>query len=487
MASNSTKRAAIYARISETGKDRDKVADQIAMCRRMASRRGYEVVATFQDDGISALGSKARPGFNALLDGILSNAFEVVLASEEERFARNVKDKADLQAACIEGGVVWETDRDGFVDPATEAGEFFSTMRAAMGRMESRRKAARQRAANLDRAAVGKPNPGRRRYGYHTDGIRPIESEAAVVRRMFDHVADGGSLRSLMLALIEEQVDPAPGKNWNARRLRHILLSPHYSGFVTHLGVTTPSDVIIPVVDESLAADVRAIMMDAARTTSPGPKVKHLLSGLVYCGECGDRMFFMRGYICRTSTSHAQIKADFLERRVLDEVAKAFVSGGANLFPEAANGSTMRGLMAEHERNVQAVAQIIADRDEGLVPTSVARIRLVELREVRERIESELDKQRNSKSSAGALLEMAQSLLTADTYTIGDYETMKANVLERFAALDLDRRREIIRALVHVEVKKGRDTNARVLVEHKLAVHLNPDSDTDSRYYSDAF
>src|SRR6185312_16262823 len=240
--------AAIYARISETSEKRDKVSDQISQCQRLAERRGYRVVATFKDDGISALGAKSRPGFDALIDGILARNFDAVLATEEERFARNVREKADLQAACIESGVVWETDRDGFVDPSPEAGEFFSTMRAAMGRMESRRKASRQKAANRARASAGRPNPGRRRYGYEVDGIHPRPDEAANVRRMFEHVFAGKSVRSMAMALTSEGVDPSPGVEWSPRRVRDILTNPHYAGFVRHLGTVTPSPHIIPIV-----------------------------------------------------------------------------------------------------------------------------------------------------------------------------------------------------------------------------------------------
>ena len=158
------RRAALYARISETVSQQDKVSDQIAACRRLAARRGLVVVAEYSDDGISALGGKVRPGFEALLDAASRREFDVILATEEERLARNVPEKAELQAVCMDAGVTWETERDGFVDPSTEAGEFFSTMRAAMGRMESRRKSSRQRSANADRASRGEPNPGRRRY-----------------------------------------------------------------------------------------------------------------------------------------------------------------------------------------------------------------------------------------------------------------------------------------------------------------------------------
>lgn len=478
------KKAAIYARISETSENRDKVADQIAQCERLAARRGYEVVKRFKDDGISALGAKIRPGFEQLLDGVLAREFDVILATEEERFARNVKDKAELQAVCIEAGVVWETDRDGFVDPATEAGEFFSTMRAAMGRMESRRKSSRQRSANVDRAAVGKPNPGRRRYGYDVGGINPRPEEAAVVRRMFAHVTAGKSIRSIAMALTAEGVSPAPGTEWSSRRVRDIILNPHYAGSIRHLGQVIPSTFVVPIMTEDEAESARSLLNDPARKITPGNQRVHLLSGLLHCGVCGDKLVFRNSYICGDHPGHVSILKKIVEDHVRDEMAAALLTGGPALFASD-DGAAIGALITAHAKNLEAVAAVLAYRDdpETALPEPVVRARLQELRVVRTSIEASLERARNEKGAGAALLTIARHLITDPVVDMSVFHAKKLDVLAAFDGLELSQQRDVVGALLYLELPKGRDPR-RTHVWHKLATHLNPD-ETDNMTMSD--
>ncbi|MEF3404025.1 recombinase family protein [Agromyces sp. CCNWLW203] len=485
----SSRRAAIYARISETVAHRDKVADQLEQCRRLADRRGYMVIAEFADDGIGALGDKTRPRFEALLDAALRGEFDIILATEEERLARNVPEKAELQAACMEAGVVWETDRDGFVDPATEAGEFFSTMRAAMGRMESRRKASRQRAANADRAARGEPNPGRRRYGYERDGMTPREPEAAVVRRIFEHIASGGSVRGIALDLEREGVAPGTAKNWRPARIREIGANPHYAGAMRYKGEVIPSAHIKPIVDSELAEEVRAILADPTRRTSPGTAPRHLLSNIAACGSegCEARMVYMRSYVCTRDTAHAQIAKHVVEPRVLEAVALAFLTMGRNLIP-APERATIAHLVEAHSRNEQAVAATIADRNEQLITPTVARGELARLKVERVAIEADLERARLASGALTPLVAVVNELLETDAEALpmADAHAAMEDLIERFTALPMEQQRDTVRSLLEVQVDPFYTTDAdgrrqanrgqRIHIWHKIATHLNPDA-----------
>jgi site-specific DNA recombinase len=473
-----TTTAAIYARQSEDVAEG--IGRQRERCQALIAARGWTTGRVYEDNDTSAA-KRRGPGtaWHRMLDDLRSGAADVVVAVDLDRLLRSTRDLIEITDT---GARVLTVD--GEIDLTTADGEFRATMLAGIARFEVRRKSERQRRANESRSASGRPVPGRRRYGYETDGITPREAEAAIVRRLFAHVADGGSVRSAVAWLTEEGVDPAPGKIWVPRRVRDLLLNPHYAGKIKHLGETIESDVVTPIVDPDLAEEVAAILNDPSRRTSPGPKPKHLLSGLTNCGVCGAPIFYMRTYLCRVSAGHTSITKDRLEARVRDEIAKTFISGGPDLFPEPGNGANVRALVAAHEKNAAAVAATMADRDEGLVPANVARARLIELRDAREAIEAELDRARSEKGTASALLEIAQDLIVKPSFEMHEYAEMKRIVLERFDALDLDRQREIVRALLYIQVNPGRDIS-RVWIEHKLATHLNPDAETDARYYDD--
>lgn len=64
------KRAALYVRVSTTGKDQT-VENQLQPLQEAAARHGWTITAIHRDDGISgAKGRDKRPGLDALLKGV---------------------------------------------------------------------------------------------------------------------------------------------------------------------------------------------------------------------------------------------------------------------------------------------------------------------------------------------------------------------------------------------------------------------------------
>ena len=100
----------------------------------------------------------------------------------------------------------------GEIDTTTADGQFRGAMLAAIAAFETKRKGERQTRANDARSAKGKPVPGKRRYGYESDNMTPIEAEAAVIRRMFAEVAAGRSLRAVVAGLEADGITPTTGK-----------------------------------------------------------------------------------------------------------------------------------------------------------------------------------------------------------------------------------------------------------------------------------
>lgn len=456
----------IYARQSLPNEEG--VARQLTRCRALAKSRGWDVAREFADDGRSA--TKAR-GVGTEWDALrkVLRPGDRVIAVDLDRLTRTLTDFVVLLDAAAVVVTV-----DGEVDLSSADGEFRATLLASLARFEMRRKSERQLRANEHRAATGRPVPTRRRYGYEGDGVTPRESEAAVVRRLYVHVLEGRSLRSAVAWLRAEDVDPAPGKSWSARRVKDILTNPHNVGRVVRRGEVLPSDVVVPIVDEETFEAVGALLRDPTRRTSPGTTPRHLLSGLVACGVCGHPLSFMRGYLCRADLSHVFIGAEKLEPVVLDHVATALLTSGADLFlpPDGTPGDVAE-LVAAHEKNAARVREVLADRDADLVPADVARERLTALRDERHRLEADLEAARAASSDAYALHEVARSLVPdAASVTMPEWTAMKAAMIERFNELDLDVRRDLVRALVAVQVEKGRALD-RVRVTHLLAAHLN--------------
>ena len=251
-----------------------------------------------------------------------------------------------------------------------------------------------------------------------------------------------------------------------------MLANPRYGGALTHQGEIIESEHVEPIVKPKKAAAARALLADEKRRTTPGPGVRHLMSGIARCGVCDSKMFFMRDYRCRADSSHPSIMKKFVDPRVEDEAVSALLLGGGALTaldPDAASISTLTEDLARLEAEA---AQVMDDRREGMITNPVARAALRTIQAQREDIEAKLDEAQEKSAIARLLLDLRLRVMPDKKVSIEDAAQVKKEIRARWRALDLDTQRTLVRALLEVTVYPGRSPE-RVKVEHKIAVHLN--------------
>lgn len=84
------KRAAIYVRVST---DKQSVENQVKELNAIAERRGWSIVATYQDAGISGTKDRTkRPGLDQMLNDAARAKFEVVMVWAIDRLGRSLVD-----------------------------------------------------------------------------------------------------------------------------------------------------------------------------------------------------------------------------------------------------------------------------------------------------------------------------------------------------------------------------------------------------------
>ena len=108
-----TRRAAIYVRVST---DRQTVENQVAKLTEVAKARGWQIVATFTDAGISGVkGRKDRPGLDDMLKQAQRGTFDVVMAWAIDRVGRSLIDLLGtiqhLEACHVDLYLDQQTDR----------------------------------------------------------------------------------------------------------------------------------------------------------------------------------------------------------------------------------------------------------------------------------------------------------------------------------------------------------------------------------------
>ena len=84
------RRVALYVRVST---DHQTIRNQERELRAVADRHGWEIVATFKDEGISgAKGRDERPGLDKLLQAVARREFDLVAAWSVDRIGRSLVD-----------------------------------------------------------------------------------------------------------------------------------------------------------------------------------------------------------------------------------------------------------------------------------------------------------------------------------------------------------------------------------------------------------
>src|SRR5262245_20441922 len=171
--SNSTKRAALYVRVSM---DAQTVENQVRELRRVAKRRGWDVVEVYKDAGISgAKGRNGRPGLDAMLTDASRRKFDILMAWAIDRLGRSLSDLLGTIQHLEACGVDLYLDQQA-IDTTTPMGRLVFQIAGAFAEFE--RAMIRQRInAGLKRAVTQGVKLGRPRIDGTTE--RKVQKQLA--------------------------------------------------------------------------------------------------------------------------------------------------------------------------------------------------------------------------------------------------------------------------------------------------------------------
>jgi site-specific DNA recombinase len=228
-------RAATYARISRDREGAGLGVDrQEADCRALAERLGWEVVAVFVDNDISAYDRrKVRPQYRAMLDAVLAGEVQGILAWHTDRLHRRAKELEELVSIVEARHVQVHTVKAGNIDLATPSGVMLAGVLGSMAQYEVEHSRERVKRAKSQAASEGKYRGGPRPFGYEKDGMTVRPSEAKVIRDATTAVLAGRTLASLTREMNEAGV-PTAGRSdtWKYGALRDVLLRPRNAGLL---------------------------------------------------------------------------------------------------------------------------------------------------------------------------------------------------------------------------------------------------------------
>ncbi|MER8004948.1 recombinase family protein [Streptomyces sp. NPDC094149] len=462
-------RAVIYCRISQDrtgaglGVDR-----QREDCEKVAERNGWDVVEVYVDNDVSAYKkSSRRKDYQRMLADLEQGTATIVIAWHTDRLHRSTRELDDYIDLCEARGVATHTVQSGVIDLSTPSGRMTARILGAVAKQESEHKGERVARARRQKALNGDWMGGIRPFGWGAptgetrtvvdrktgdereepvlDMLRAVPEEAEALRYWTDEILSGGSIRSLVRWCADKGVTTTRGNPVSHTDMRDMLLRPRNAGIAVYRGEEVGRGKWEPIVDEAKYRAVCAILKDPGRTTTPGAQPKWLGSLLYRCGrnECGRGMTVTQSggrnypsYKCPTGHGGGR-RAEKVDQYVTDVVVERLSRPDAHeLLEPAPEGIDVAGLQAESERIRQRMKDL-----GGLFGAG----------------QLELEAFTEGMDTARAQLEgVTQQLARAATRDPLAGLVGAPDVRAAWKALELDRKRSVLRALVEVTLKTPR-------------------------------
>jgi site-specific DNA recombinase len=261
--------------------DQPSAAEQNRAFLEFCRTEGLDIGATFLDRDPAG-----QTGFRQMVEYLRQNGVEArVVVDSLHRLGPDIRQMAHAVFQ-LEGLGATLICLDGTADVAQ------ALITSWKSRGASERTGERVRAAMRRKALKGEVL-GRPPYGYRVGARRrlePVPEEASVVRYIFRlYVHEGLGVRLVARRLNEEGNRTRRGGNWSMVTIRDLLRNRAYVGTYARFGIRVPGShpPLVSAQDFRLAQE----RMERRRSVGgPHTQTPFLLSGLVHCGYCGNRL-----------------------------------------------------------------------------------------------------------------------------------------------------------------------------------------------------
>ncbi len=449
----------LYIRVSTTEQAEEgySVGEQEERLRAYCAAYSYTINAVYVDPGYSGA-TLDRPGIKKVINDVRSGRCKKVIVWKLDRLSRSQKDTMILlEDVFMANNCNFVSITESF-DTSSPIGKCIVGILSAFAQMERENLKMRTAMGRQARIKKGHFHGSHAPFGYKfTSGSNDliIDAYAAkLVREVFRRFAAGESIASISRYMLETYGDNL--YDWNhPTAIRRILRNPVYMGYVT-LGKEMYQGMHEAIISETewyLAAAILAHNKELDKRTyafkAAGSTADNLLTGLLFCGDCGARMYarkvsgsspkIKKKYICHSvaRTSKAMIKSDNctnrihpytveeLDQIVIDEIIKlsldrsyfdSMVTEMHDTPPDEMAGYEER--LGEIDRQMNRLLNLYQS---GIIELSEIQDRVSNLKEEKEKILAEMER---SEVSTSIPLDIAWDNITslASVMESGDSE-----------------------------------------------------------------
>lgn len=285
------KRVAIYVRVSTARQDIEGYSIPLQKERLIAycKAKGWVVAGMFIDPGYSG-STIERPGINKLIEGVEAGKYDVVLVYKLDRLSRSQKDTLYLiEDVFMANGVDFVSLQESF-DTTTIYGRAMVGILSVFAQMERETITERTLMGRVGRAEEGLWHGGGTEpigYNYIDGELVVDEEEAKQVRRVYRLYKMGHSVTEI--SRLMDGYKTKHGDWSHTSTIGNVLDNPLYAGRIHFDGVLSFGK-HTPIVPLDTDATVKARRERLRRLEAAGDS-NFLLTGLIYCADCGARYF----------------------------------------------------------------------------------------------------------------------------------------------------------------------------------------------------
>lgn len=193
----------------------------------------WTLVKGYVEEGVSGISTAKRDKFNEMMNDARLKKFDLILAKEVSRFARNTIDSINYFRELLSLGIVVQF-LDGNMKTYEEGSELMLTILAGIAQDESRKISSRVKFGHKESIKRGRVLGNDNIFGYRKDHgkLRIDESQAPIVKELFEmYSTNKYSMKNIEDYFWDKGIRNTKGNRLSHSTMSEIIRNPKYKGY----------------------------------------------------------------------------------------------------------------------------------------------------------------------------------------------------------------------------------------------------------------
>jgi DNA invertase Pin-like site-specific DNA recombinase len=427
------KNAVIYARFSCDKQNEQSIEGQLTVCYQYANNNDIKVVGEYIDRATTGTNDH-RPAFQEMLADSASGGWDYVIVYKFDRFSRDRFRSAVNKKVLKDNGVKLLSATENI--PDSPEGIILESLLEGMAEYYSAELSQKVKRGMNETKKKGLFTGGQVRYGYTIINQKPVidPAEAAVVTLICEEYAKRKTAREICSSLQERD---RHGKRFALSKIYAIVAQQAQGG----------DQLYPPIVNEALRGILASIIEDNKHAPASRKSfTQYLLTGKLFCGECGKPMIGSSGtsktgavyYYYKCKGKHTKIRKDKIEGIVADACREVLNSGYMEAVIDKAyayhtedmsSAPIIANLEAKLKEHEKALSNIMSAIEQGIF-TAQTKKRIEEVEAAIATIQNRISEEKNkSPVSKEDLRDFLSQFIGRQEFDQDIIDTLVRNVL----------------------------------------------------------